>query len=197
MSLGSNPIGDAGCIAIADALLSPRFFSSGCGLAVLQLGDTDIGDAGAAALAYALEEGAMPQGLAVINCCCCVSDRSSVRCRLSNKERIICNKELHKSVRQFPRAFVWFAADGTVQGCLRCQTEDTIDWSRAGLTAVDMTTVSLAIRCSWARCTSLQLSHNAIGDEGIALLASALLPFRLPHLETLEIEECRVTENVT
>ena len=134
---------------------------------------------------------------AVINCCCCVSDRSSVRCRLSNKERIICNKELHKSVRQFPRAFVWFAADGTVQGCLRCQTEDTIDWSRTGLTAVDMTTVSLAIRCSWARCTSLQLSHNAIGDEGIALLASALLPFRLPHLETLEIEECRVTENVT
>ena len=73
LSLGSKPIGDAGCIAIADALLSPRFFSSGCGLAVLQLGDTDIGDAGAAALAYALEEGAMPQGLQLWLACTRVS----------------------------------------------------------------------------------------------------------------------------
>ena len=46
--LGSNPIGDAGCRALAAALASSA-------LAVLQLGDTEVGDAGVAALAAALD----------------------------------------------------------------------------------------------------------------------------------------------
>ena len=47
--LGSNPIGDSGCAALAAALASlPQ-------LAVLQLGDTEVGDAGAASLAAALD----------------------------------------------------------------------------------------------------------------------------------------------
>ena len=72
LCLGSNPIGDAGCEAIAEVLVTPRLLpcdkphtSNGerLGLMILQLGDTDIGDAGAAALARALDEGAMPRGL--------------------------------------------------------------------------------------------------------------------------------------
>ena len=52
--LGSNPIGDRGCIAIAVAL---RALPS---LRVLQLGDTEIGDAGAEALVEALDAGWVP-----------------------------------------------------------------------------------------------------------------------------------------
>ena len=52
--LSSNPIGDAGCGALAAALASlPQ-------LAVLQLGDTEVGDAGAAALAAALDSDHAP-----------------------------------------------------------------------------------------------------------------------------------------
>ena len=79
LSLGSNPIGDEGCAALAYALqTSPRLLvrRSGCNgpaddgdlpvrsLKILQLGDTSVGDAGARALASALEAGAlMPQGV--------------------------------------------------------------------------------------------------------------------------------------
>lgn len=63
--LGCNPMGDAGCAALAAALLCPRLLdrSRGRGLAVLSLGDTDVGDAGVEALARALDEGAMPRGM--------------------------------------------------------------------------------------------------------------------------------------
>jgi len=72
LCLGSNPIGDSGCEAIARALTaSHRLFAPPArwplerhmrwrhGLCILQLGDTAIGDAGAAALARALQTGAM------------------------------------------------------------------------------------------------------------------------------------------
>ena len=75
LCFGSNPIGDAGCEAIARALMEsdrllPRRLASEDsntsplpgGLCILQLGDTAIGDVGAAALAKALAAGGMPQG---------------------------------------------------------------------------------------------------------------------------------------
>lgn len=66
LCLGSNPIGDEGCVALAAALLhGPRLLTEDrrTGLGVLQLGDTDVGDRGADAIATALDEGAMPQGM--------------------------------------------------------------------------------------------------------------------------------------
>ena len=82
LALGSNPIGDCGCVALAEAMatapkllprkaamvsLSPLWSSARAqalrGLEILQLGDTSLGDTGAAALAQALHAGAMPCGL--------------------------------------------------------------------------------------------------------------------------------------
>lgn len=72
LCLGSNPIGDEGCAALARALqTSSRLLLRSKldatpvrSLKILQLGDTSIGDAGANELARALEAGAMmPHGL--------------------------------------------------------------------------------------------------------------------------------------